>query len=98
MLKINPFAKDNHCHTFNYENTSECDEPFSNSNNIRKMSRRNSMQEESCKQLKTEYGKMQMILKFPEKQPEEEKIQKEVKQILSNILEEYIRSDRHEQK
>lgn len=90
MSKTDSCLKENGYRTFSYGNTCECDKISPNSNRIRKNNRGSSMKEENYEQLEMEHGGMQMILKFPKEQKGEEHIKKDVKQILSNILQEYI--------
>lgn len=72
------------------ENTCEYDKPFQNSNIISKNNRGNSMQEEDCRQMEMEQNGMRVILKFPKVSNNEEHVKREVKEILSNILQEQL--------
>lgn len=58
---------------------------------VSKTNQRIFMKEEDYRKVKIEREGMQMILKFPKKSnDEEDNIKKEVKQILSNMLQEYL--------
>lgn len=51
------------------------------------------MKQEECKRLKLKRNNMQVILEFPKKSEHEENIKKEVKEILSHILQDYLTKD-----
>ena len=48
------------------------------------------MKQEGCKRLELKQNGMQVILEFPRNSEQEEKIKREVKEILSGILREYL--------
>ena len=48
------------------------------------------MEQEGCKRLELKQNGMQVILEFPRNSEQEEKIKREVKEILSGILQEYL--------
>lgn len=48
------------------------------------------MKQESCNRLKLEQNGMRVILEFPKESPDEETIKKEVKKLLSYILQEHL--------
>lgn len=75
--------------TFLYGNT-EYNKPSQNNNNIIKLNRRSSMNQNEYNCLELKQNNMHIILEFPKEPEKEEHIKREVKGILSNILQEHI--------
>ena len=73
-----------------YGNITEYDKLYQNRNKISKVDRGSSMKQEGCKRLELKQNGMQVILEFPRNSEQEEKIKREVKEILSGILREYL--------
>lgn len=48
------------------------------------------MRQDDCKRLELEQNGMQVVLEFPTESENEENIKREVKEILSHILQEYL--------
>ncbi len=77
-------------------NIGEYDKLFRNKNRINKVGRGISMKQEGCKCLERKQNGVQVILEFPRKPENEEDIKKEektkreVKEILSGILQEHL--------
>lgn len=67
----------------------ECDKPLRNSNILKNIDVGRSMQNKNYEQLKMEEGKMKVILEFPQDSKDEDSV-KEVKSILSRMLQEHI--------
>lgn len=74
----------------NSENVSEYDKLFQNRNKISKVARGSSMKQEDCKRLELSQNGIQVILEFPKETKNEENIKREVKEILSGILQEHL--------
>ena len=68
----------------------ECDKLFHNNNSISKINKAVFMNNHDGNQSETMQNSIQVILEFPEKSNDEEYIKHEIKQILSNILFEYL--------
>ncbi len=81
---------DNFKNKFSHENVSEYDKLFLNRNRINKVDRGSSMKQEDCKCLELKQNGVRVILEFPRKSENEEKIKREVKEILSGILQEHL--------
>ena len=76
--------------TFPYDKNCECDKLFHNNNSISKINKAVFMNNHDGNQSETMQNSIQLILEFPEKSNDEEYIKHEIKQILSNILLEYL--------
>lgn len=83
-------TEDNFKNNFPHGNTPEYDKLFRNKNRINKVGRGSSMKQEDCKRLERKQNGMQVILEFPRKSEKEENIKREVKGVLSIILQEYL--------
>lgn len=69
----------------------EYDKPFHNRNKINNFDTDISMGQEGYEHLERKQNNMQLILEFPKKPENEETIKREVKEILSGILLEYLK-------
>lgn len=78
-------------------NVPEYDKLFRNRNRINKVGRGSSMKQEDCKRLERKQNGMQVILEFPRKSEKEENIKREVKGILSIILQEHLIKNREKE-
>lgn len=73
-----------------YGNFQVCNKLSQNSNRISKCNREGFMRQDDCKRLELEQNGMQVVLEFPTESENEENIKREVKEILSHILQEYL--------
>lgn len=69
-------------------NESACDKPIQSRNRSKNLSKGRTMKDNAYTQLETEQKGYRVILEFPKKSDNEEKIHKEVKQILTGLLQE----------
>lgn len=84
------FPQDNSHNTLVYGNIAEYDKLFLNKNRIRKVDRGSSMKQQDYKYLELKQNGMQVILEFTGKSENEENIKREVKEILSYVLQEHL--------
>ncbi len=89
-------TEDNFKNNFPHGNAPEYDKLFQNRNRINKVGRGSSMNQEDWKRLERKQNGMKVILEFPRKSEREEDIkneenmEREVKGVLSIVLQEYL--------
>lgn len=89
MNKQVVFSEENSLITLLYGNA-ECDKPFQNINERNRLNRKKFMNQKEYNHVEQELNNLHIILEFPKEPEKEELIKKEVKGILSNILQEHI--------
>ena len=89
MNKQVVFSEENSLITLLYGNA-EYDKLFQNMNEINRLNRKKFMNHKEYNHVEQELNNMHIILEFPKEPKKEENIKREVKGILSNILQEHI--------